>query len=61
MTQEMEKKEILIALDMFHRLNTILINLPEEFDNDVRADIEYGIYKTLMQIQTYSYREFPLR
>lgn len=61
MLSEAEKKEIMIALDMFHRLNTILMNLPNDFDHEVRADIEYGIFNILMQLQAFSHRETPLR
>lgn len=56
-----EKARIMVLLDMFNRLNNILSNLPENFDPEIRADIEYGILKLLLQIQEYERLEYPLR
>lgn len=56
-----EKAQIMVLLDMFNRLNNILIHLPETFDPEIRSDIEFGILKLLTQIQEYERYEFPLR
>jgi hypothetical protein len=56
-----EKAQIMILLDMFNRLNNILVNLPADFDEEIRSEIEYGIYKIICQIQDYERREIPIR
>lgn len=59
--REREKAQIMILLDMFNRLNNILVNLPTDFDQEIRSEIEYGIYKIVCQIQEYERREIPIR
>jgi len=59
--REIEKARIMILLDMLNRLNSILYNLPIDFDREIRSEIEYGIYKIVCEIQTYERREFPIR
>lgn len=59
-----ERSEIIILLDMMHRLNCILVHLPLDFDVEVRADIEYGICNIIQQIHEYERNErneIPLR
>lgn len=57
-----ERGRVIVLLDLFHRLNTILDHLPVDFDNEVRADIEYGIFNVLTELQFYERsQDFPLR
>ena len=57
-----ERGRVIVLLDLFHRLNTILENLPEDFDLEIKADIEYGIFNVMTELQFYDrMQDFPLR
>ncbi len=57
-----DSNRIIVLLDLFHRLNIILEHLPADFDVEIKADIEYGMYNILTELQFYERMStFPLR